>query len=360
MTYLVDAHHLGARQTGNETWTRNITLELSRVVPADDLVVCVRSANDLPFPVVRTREISGSAVRRLAFDLPREARRANAGAILVQYTMPLTRRPCVVMIQDMASFDARGVSWLGSAHAARIRLSIATSVKRAAVVMAPSKFTQADIADRFNVEPDTIPIAHCAVDPALATLIDRADPNRAAGPARVLVVGNVLPRKNLPVLGRALALLRARGVDVELRVVGQAGRDGADIAGELQSALGSAVSFSGFVTADQLAAEYRKADVFAFPSLYEGFGIPALEAMYAGVPVVVSRSTSLPEVVGDDGLVVSPDDPEEWAASVDRILSDSGLRGDLIRRGRARAESLTWASSAEVVLEALSAASIPA
>lgn len=348
ITYLIDAHQLGARQTGNETWIRNICLELTRVVPPDELVVCVRHNDDLPFPVRRVHAVADSAVRRLLVDLPRHARRVHADAVLVQYTMPATRRPCVVMIQDMSPFDRRGSSWLGPAQAARIRMSITTSVKHA-MAMAPSDFTRRDIAERFDLDPSSIPVAHCAVDPDFASLVDRLPAPTHDGPPRVLAVGNVVPRKNLVVLGKAIALLRARGLEIELRIVGQSGRDGEAICTALKASLGSGVSFSGFVTSEQLAAEYRRSDVFAFPSLYEGFGIPALEAMYAGVPVVVSRATSLPEVVGDAGRVVAPEDAEEWATAIERILSDDPLRAQLVARGRARAEAMTWASSATVV-----------
>jgi glycosyltransferase involved in cell wall biosynthesis len=290
-------------------------------------------------------------------DLPRVARQVHADAVLVQYAMPATRRPCVVMIQDMSPFDGRGSRWLGRAHAARIRMSIATSVRHAAV-MAPSQFTQREIAERFGLSPGAIPIAHCAVDPEFAALIDRLPTAKRDGPFRVLAVGNVIPRKNLSVLGRALAILRARGMSIELRIVGQAGREGEAICNDLRTSLGPAVSFSGFVTPEQLAAEYRLADVFAFPSLYEGFGIPALEAMHARVPVVVSQATSLPEVVGDAGLVVPPGNAEAWASAINQLVTDDGLRADLVARGRERAEATTWVASATAVHHALAAAGV--
>lgn len=351
--YLVDAHHLGARQTGNETWTRNICRELLRVVDPGSVLICVAHEPAAVPAGARTALVSTNALRRLLVDLPAAARSVRAQALLVQYTAPLTSRPCAVMIHDMSPFDRRHAEWLGRAHALRIRASIRDSARRAPVLIVPSRFTQHDLAERLGRDPDSILVAPNAVDPELTELLYGAVPLPPHKTARVLAVGNVLPRKNLAVLGVALDRLRGEGLDAELRIVGQVGAGGHETSAELRRRLGAAVSFSGFVTLERLAMEYRQADLLAFPSLYEGFGIPALEAMYAGLPVVASASTALPEVVGDAGLLVSPDDPNGWAEAIGRVLTDEKLRTGLRAKGAARAQEFSWADSAAVVLEAL-------
>jgi glycosyltransferase involved in cell wall biosynthesis len=257
------------------------------------------------------------------------------------------------MIQDMASFDPEGARWLGRAHASRIRTSIDNSARRARVLLAPSVYTQQRIVDRYGIDPARVRVAPIGLDSELTALIDAHTEPRQPIPGRVLAVGNVLPRKNLTMLGSALAQLRSQGTDATLRIVGQVGPQGEGICRELTSSLGAAVSFSGYVTLDELVDEYRQAEVLAFPSLHEGFGIPALEAMYAGVPVVASATTGLREVVQDAGILVAPDDVRGWVDALGGVITDRSRSEDLTVRGRKHAGAADWAVSAAVVLSAL-------
>ena len=110
------------------------------------------------------------------------------------------------------------------------------------------------------------------------------------------------------------------------------------------------VKLTGFVADEQLPALLNAAEVFAFPSHFEGFGLPPLEAMACGVPVVCSNASSLPEVVGEAGLLVAPDDLRAWVEALDRLLSDPALRQDLRGRGLARARQFTWEAAARQTL----------
>ena len=361
MTFLIDVHHVGGRQTGNETWAANIARELATLATADRLVFAATAAgrNEVTaLTGVEPRIVSGSAVRRVAIDLPRAARATRASALLVHYTMPLTRRPCVVVVHDLSPFDVDSSEWLPLAFRARVRSSIRRSARAAAEVLVPSEFTRRGVVERFQVDPARVSVAPNAVDPGLAQLIDAAPrPESRTGAQRVIVVGNVLPRKNLATLATAIAGLRSDGVEVELRVVGRVPDAGREIEEQLRSRLGPAVSFTGYVTAEQLAAEYVAADLLAFPSRFEGFGIPALEAMYAGVPVVASDAGSLPEVVGDAGLVVPSLDVGAWTTGIGDLLTDPRRRSDLLAKGRQRVTTYSWTASASTVLDALRTAS---
>src|SRR5262249_46060540 len=152
-------------------------------------------------------------------------------------------------------------------------------------------------------------------------------------------VGRGYPHKNVAGLLRALALLRRRGHgDVRLVLVGDRYRAGAEL-GRLAErlGLGEAVVWAGFVGPAELSALYRGAAACAFPSLAEGFGLPPLEAMACGTPVVASDLTAVPEVVGDAGLLADPRDPEAFAAALARVLEDEALRQRLRERGLRRA-----------------------
>jgi glycosyltransferase involved in cell wall biosynthesis len=163
----------------------------------------------------------------------------------------------------------------------------------------------------------------------------------------VLTVGSLNPRKNLETLFAAYQQLRQRGLPHRLVVVGPTDWKSAGIFQRLR-ALGieQDVLLTGFVTDEDLPALYSGASVFAFPSLYEGFGLPPLEAMACGTPVVTSNRSSLPEVVGDAGLLVEPFDVEALASAIDRLLTDPELSAGLIQRGLIRAASFSWTRTA--------------
>jgi glycosyltransferase involved in cell wall biosynthesis len=168
----------------------------------------------------------------------------------------------------------------------------------------------------------------------------------------ILYAGNIKPHKNLERLVSAFGRLKERPghEDVKLLIIGDevnkygALRRSVEAAGVRQD-----VRFFGFVPVGTLAALYRLADAFAFPSLYEGFGLPPLEAMACGTPVLTSRISSLPEVVGDAALLVDPYSVEDIASGLERILGDEALRADLITRGRARVGQFSWERSVRAI-----------
>jgi glycosyltransferase involved in cell wall biosynthesis len=357
VSFLIDVHHIGARETGNETWARNISRELVALAPPEGLVFAACQAGQSAVSTLTGADpslVSASAIRRLTLDLPQIARRSRASALLVQYTKPLTRRPCVVMVHDLSAFDPRSKEWLSPKFRARVRASIIHSARSAAAIVVPSEFTKRGLIERFSLDPADVAIAANAVDPELADLLAQSTgrPNRG-DQQRVIAVGNVVPRKNLSTLAAAIAKLRANGSAVELRIVGTVAASGRQVEQELRRRLGEAVSFTGYVSTERLAAEYAAADLLAFPSLFEGFGIPAIEAMQAGVPVLVSDSGSLPEVVAGAGIVLPPTDIDAWTVGIGEVLGNADRSAELSRLGRQRAQSLSWTASATTVLHSL-------
>jgi glycosyltransferase involved in cell wall biosynthesis len=163
----------------------------------------------------------------------------------------------------------------------------------------------------------------------------------------ILYAGNIKPHKNVERLIEAFSLVRQRGLDgVKLLIIGDEiskYRNLRRLVHRFQ--LQPHVRFLGFVPDETLAVLYRLAGVFVFPSLYEGFGLPPLEAMAAGAPVITSNVSSLPEVVGDAALLIDPHDPEAIARAIHRVISDASLRADLIRRGHERVMQFSWERS---------------
>jgi glycosyltransferase involved in cell wall biosynthesis len=172
-------------------------------------------------------------------------------------------------------------------------------------------------------------------------------------PARfILAVGTIEPRKNLVRLLEAYRGLLDRGLEVGLVIAGRKGWRYEEFFERLQALrLTEQVSLLGPVPDTKLPALYAAADVFAFPSLYEGFGLPVLEAMACGTPVVASSTSAIPEVAGDAGLLVSPTDVQRLAEAIERVLNGADLRGEMRARGIAQAKRFTWERTARQTLD---------
>jgi glycosyltransferase involved in cell wall biosynthesis len=254
----------------------------------------------------------------------------------------------VVAVHDLSFEDERAREWLPLATRLRYRATVRASVRRAAHVVVDSDYTREDLVRRYGTNPASVTVVPLAVDPHFRELL-RATPERRCDRSTVLMVGNVLPRKNLPVVARAVRILRDRREDVVLRIVGTVHKTGEPDVAQARRLLGDGVmTLTGYAPPAQLARELRSAHVLAFPSLFEGFGIPVLEAMAAGLPVVASDRTSLPEVTGSAGLLVPAEDPSAWADSLSQALQPE-VTARLRDAGLGREQAFTWGRSAEIV-----------
>jgi glycosyltransferase involved in cell wall biosynthesis len=226
------------------------------------------------------------------------------------------------------------------------------SVARADLVLADSAHTRSDIVSLLGVPPDRVHVLYSGVTPGFRPGPGLGEGERlraryGLGDRRyVLSVGTLQPRKNYVRLMRAFAKLKP-DVEPETQLVIAGGRGWLyqDIFAEAERH-GDRVRILGFVDEADLPALYRNAALFAFPSLYEGFGLPVLEAMACGVPVVCANGSSLPEVAGDAALLVDPFDVDGLAEAMARVLKDPGLRRQMVARGAAQAARFTWARAA--------------
>ena len=351
---LLDVHHLGAGQTGNETWARCV----ARALEDDggrpfDLAVTRAGRPHLP-PTVsddRIAPVSSSGARRLALDLPVTVRRRRSSALVVQYTLPLVRVPSVVVVHDLSFERPEAEEWLGRATVLQYRARVRGSVRRASRVLVPTQWTKQDLLQTYAVPEERVLVAPLAVDPALQSALQA--PPEPDGRLVVLAVGTVLPRKNLAVAASAVRQLRDAGSDVCLRLVGPTPDAGGATLADLHRRLPVGLEVVGAVTPRELAAEYRSASVLVCPSRFEGFGLTLLEAMAAGLPVVSSHATCLPEVAGDAALLVDPDDVSAWAGAIGQVLGDDQVRERLISLGRLRCSRYSWAETARVLRTAL-------
>jgi glycosyltransferase involved in cell wall biosynthesis len=286
------------------------------------------------------------AVRKLAVDL------FHAPA----YTAPLWGvHPLVLTIHDV-SYE-RHPEWYPYAVDPVRRWFYRRSAQTADVVVTDSEFSRLEVEAAYGISRDRLHVVPLGVGrPFQPDGHDHPAASQRPGlPPTILHVGDLHPRRNVGVLLEALALLRARHPDFGTTELVLAGTDRGSIAGLAARAKELSMAAAvRFVAAPEDAAVVRlmqQATVFAYPSLYEGFGLPVLEAMACGVPVIASTAASIPEVVGDAGLLVDPRDVRAWSQALASVLTSPERAGDLRKAGLSRAATFTWSRTAAQTLE---------
>lgn len=234
---------------------------------------------------------------------------------------------------------------------------IKDAIKYADAIIAISESTRADLVNYLDAPPGLITVTHLAAAGDLRPVEDpevlKSARLKYSLPERyVLFVGSNEPRKNIKTLLEAYASLPA-GIKNEfpLVIAGGKGWLNSDIPGVVKRlGIETSVRFAGYIGKDDMSAVYSGASVFAYPSLYEGFGLPILEAMSCGAPVITSNVSSMPEVAGDAARLVTPTDTEELGEALRALLSDEGLRKNMRQKGRERASKFSWERCARETL----------
>ncbi|HET6201962.1 MAG TPA: glycosyltransferase family 1 protein [Planctomycetota bacterium] len=267
------------------------------------------------------------------------------GVDLFHYTdfvyPPVRRAPFVATIFD-ASF-AVDDSFHGPRQSAILRARAEGIVHGARVVLAPSTFAAAEIVLRLGAHPSRVFVTPLGVDHRRSS----PAPPGASAPPFLLTVGTLEPRKNHRLALDAFERLRAKGFPHRWVVVGRKGWLFEPFLERLaRSPVRDDVELRGEVGEEELEALYAGASLLLYPSLYEGFGLPPLEAMARGLPVVASAVAALPEVCADDALLVDPRDPSAIAEAASRVLEDAALRRSLVEGGLSRARAFTWEACA--------------
>jgi glycosyltransferase involved in cell wall biosynthesis len=310
---------------------------------------------DLAENFVPVVDDSGGYGLREHFSIPLKLRRLGVELFhSPHYVLPLLNRtPAVVTIHDcihllFPEYLPNRMAWRYA------RYMLASAIRRSASILTVSEASRRDIL-RFHpdADPDRIHVVPNAIDPALLEKPSEEETARIRERYQIrgrflLYAGNIKPHKNLERLIAAFGVLKRDPelADLKLFIIGDeitrygSLRRGVEAAGVRQD-----VRFFGFVPDRTLAGLYRLASIFVFPSLYEGFGLPPLEAMACGTPVVTSRISSLPEVAGDAAFLVDPYSVDDIARGIRSLLVDSDLAATLVRRGRARAQRFSWERS---------------
>jgi glycosyltransferase involved in cell wall biosynthesis len=349
----IDAHMVGGRETGNETYVKGLIEGLRDARGTVD--VQVLAAGDpwtAATPNVSFRRLAtANPFVRLGVELPLRSLGRAFDVLHVTYTSPIwSAVPVVVTVHDICF--TTNPEWFSPRDLRVLNAVVPFSVRRAAHVITVSEDVRRRILERYSIPESritTIPNGPGAG----AQPVAREDARRelaAAGLERtrpfLLAVGNLQPRKNLVRLLEAFGrIVQDRRHDVDLLVVGPRRYRAQEVV-DAAARVHDRVAFTGYLSDRLLAAAYTCGVAFVFPSLYEGFGLPAIEAMAHGTPVASSNAGALPEVCGDAALLFDPYSVEAIAAALDRLLGDEELRARLGQAGLARAKLFDWTTSA--------------
>jgi glycosyltransferase involved in cell wall biosynthesis len=355
MRVLIDAHMVGGNETGNETYIANLASHLAQLpgiecaasVVADvDLPVYFRDSSINHFPLYPTGDWL-----RLLYTLPKMGYRWSADILHVTYVAPL-HVPCslVVSVHDV-SFKQ-----YPEFFSTKERLLFATllpmSLRRASAVITLSSHAKQEILTFYPFLEGKV----YDIPLAASSLFRQIDEVESLNKIRlryrldhdfILAVGNIQPRKNLNRLIQAFKSVRQKINKVKLVIVGQAQWQASAIYAAIrQNGLEKDVIFTGYVTDEDLVLLYNSARIFIYPSLYEGFGLPILEAMSCGTPVITSNLSSMPEVAGDAALLVDPYSDEHMVDAILQIWEDESLALSLSERGLYRSQNFSWHETA--------------
>ena len=363
MRYAVDAHAIGRKLTGNEVYVRSLLNAFDTVAPDARFLAYVSgnaAAKSLPRRF-ETRQIARNPFVRLGIDFPRKLREDRPALLHVQYTSPLRCPvPTVVTVHDVSFLQhPEYFTWW---RATQLRITVARSVRQAARVLTISEFARRTIVEAYGLAPNQITVIPAAANPFFrvanrARAIRRVEECYGIREPFILTVGDLQPRKNHIRLIGAFARFVSQNPGTRQHLV-IAGKDTwySDRIKEAarRSGVADRIRLIGFVPDENLLELYNACDCFAFPSLYEGFGLPILEAMACGRAVVCSNRASIPEVAGEAGTAFDPTDEQDMAHALAAILQDSDRRARAERLGLNRAAQFTWRKAAEQTLEVYS------
>lgn len=364
MRIAIDAHSVGTGLGGNESYATNLIEALGEIDQNNQYTIYVtkreaveRFKDRWPNFSVRST-LPHTPLIRIPITLTSELRRNRVDVLHVQFTSPpVPPCPVVVSIHDL-SFEHLPLTFKRRSRM-QLRMTVRRSARQAAQVLTLSEYVRKDVVETYGVDPARVAIVPLAAPEHFSPVRDKKELQRVRqkygiDENYILSVGAIQPRKNLPRLLQAYSLLRRQqpeGNLPRLVLVGKCAWLYDETLRKISElGLSDLVTLTGHVPEADLPALYSGSSCFIYPSYFEGFGLPPLEAMKCGAPVVVGNRTSLPEVVGDAAVLVDPFEVSEIAAGIARVLNDSGLRASLREKGLERARAFDWRDTARQTL----------
>jgi glycosyltransferase involved in cell wall biosynthesis len=362
MRFSVDAHAIGQHLTGNETYIRNLLNCFEGLDREADFVAYIsrdEAVADLPRRFQKKR-VSANPFVRLGYDLPRRVSNDRPSLLHVQYTAPVTcTAPIVVSVHDVSFLEHP--EYFTSFRALQLRLTVRRTVKAASCVLTPSEFSKQRILDAYQLADEKVVVLPNGVssvfhpvprEAAQKTMRSAWAPHGTA--PFILTVGDLQPRKNhLGLIHAFEDLIRAHPqLPHHLLVVGKDTWYAPTVsAAAKKSHVANRIHFTGFVDDEELRRLYGACDLFVYPSFYEGFGLPILEAMACGRAVACSNTSAMPEVADSAALLFDPSSQRDLVFAMRDLLLNPDLRQRMERLGVQRAATFSWSSSAAKTLD---------
>jgi glycosyltransferase involved in cell wall biosynthesis len=362
MRIAIDAHAIGRHLTGNEVYVRSLLNAFGGREQDREILAYVSAEAACAFipDGIRIRRIAANPFLRLGFDLAGRVRQDRPDVLHVQYTAPLgCRVPVVATVHDVSYLEHP--EYFTRSRALQLRLTVGRTVRHAARILTGTEVARKSILKVYpNLADDKVAVVPLAAAPGFRPISREAAGaavrgRHSIGGPFVLSVGDIQPRKNHIGLIRAFARMVKAYPQLKhnLVMVGKPTWFSDQVQGAARaSGAGERIQFLGFVPDADLLQLYNACDCFVFPSFYEGFGFPALEAMACGRAVVCSDASALPEVVDGAAILFDPYAIDEMVRAVADVLLDGELRARMERLGLQRAAHFSWQKTAEKTMAA--------
>ena len=360
MRFSVDAHAIGQHLTGNETYIRNLLHGFAALDHEAEFVTYVSRQplpEDIPARFVKQR-VSVNPFRRLGVDIPRRLRQDRPNLLHVQYTAPaFCSTPVVVSVHDVSFLEHP--EYFTQFRALQLRLTVRRTVKAAVRVLTVTEFSKRSIQAAYGVPEEKITVLPNGVSADFRPIAREAArrallASRGIAAPYILTVGDLQPRKNHLGLIRAFEQLIAAHPQLphHLVIVGkETWHSSAVLAAARKSAVSTRIHFTGFVPDEELRQLYGACDLFIYPSFYEGFGLPILEAMASGRAVACSNTSGMPEVADSAALLFDPRSVADLVLAMRDLLLNPELRMRMERLGAQRATMFSWDRTAARTLD---------
>jgi glycosyltransferase involved in cell wall biosynthesis len=363
MRFSVDAHAIGRHLTGNEVYIRNLLQGFAALDQSSEFIAYLShdvngAEASVPHRFAR-RYVSDNSFIRLGLDLSRRLAEDRPDLVHVQYTAPLRcPSPIVVSVHDISFLEhPEYFPWF---RAQQLRITVRRTIRRATRVITPSEFSRKRLLEAYHPDPAKVEVVPIAMSPTFRPLAHEgafrwvSDRFNIHHHPYVLTVGDLQPRKNQIGLIRAFEELIRSNPQLPHRLV-IVGKNTwfADRVMDTakQSGVADRIVFTGFINDNELLQLYNACELMVFPSFYEGFGLPILEAMACGRAVACSNTSSMPEVANAAAILFNPEDTGEIVRAMRDVLLDPELRGRMERLGLQRASQFTWERTAQRTLE---------
>lgn len=365
MRICIDAHVLGDKSGGNETYYRNIIDNIHKFMKQDDEIILLMSSkkeaeriNKKNIRNIKTVFFkSKNPIIRYLYEIPKLVRKYKADVLHTQYYAPLIKNcKLVVTIHDI-SYE-HFPEYFKKLELIRNRVWIWYSSKISDIILTVSEYSKKDISEIYKINKDKIVVTHLATSEIYKQvdekLVEETKEKFGIKGNYLLTVGNLQPRKNMVRLINSYTEIKSNNPEFNLKlvIVGKKAWKFDGIFKTVNSAnLNDEVILTDYVSDYELVNLYNGAEIFIYPSIFEGFGLPVIEAMACGTPVITSNLSSLPEVAGDAAALINPFDNNDIINTLEKVYFDEGYKNILIKKGLKRFKEFSWNKTSSKVID---------